>query len=634
MNMSIVHRLTRIVPWITLDALIIVIAYLIIISVRALANPIEYENGFILIGIAVLVTVVSLYYSHAYHRVWRQTSGYSVISLIGAVTAATIGVGVLNLIAYSLPFSVILSAHLLVLIGIVAIRYRSRLITGLDWRLRAVLFQEFPNDPAIRVLIVGAGEAGQILAWRLRYRVKLDRNYKVIGFIDDDPQKWALYIEGVPVFGDRHHIPEITTRHRIDLIVVAIHNIEGHAFRDILSYCEQTSATIKVVPDTLALLNGKTKPLPIRDVEPEDLIGRTTRERYSAVDLSPVTNKRVLITGCAGSIGSELTQQMVSYDPTQLIMVDNNESALHDLYISLCAAHPHLNIKPVLTDVTEYDELKKVFGDYQPEVVFHAAAYKHVPILEIYPQQALRVNVGGTLNLAKLAYEFNVDRFVLISTDKAVNPSSVMGASKRLCEYIVHSYANYGSHDTRYTVVRFGNVLGSRGSVVPTFNHQLDMGGPITVTHPDMTRYFMSIAEAVNLVIHAACLTNHDEIFLLRMGETVRILDIAERMIRLRGLRPYQDVKIEFTGIRPGEKLHEELHDEVEKPTETEHPHIFKLNGWKNNNIVPERFLHELEHLVKNGFDPLCDPLDMLVKMTLFNYYVPQSGDLNGKSRR
>jgi FlaA1/EpsC-like NDP-sugar epimerase len=316
--------------------------------------------------------------------------------------------------------------------------------------------------------------------------------------------------------------------------------------------------------------------------------------------------KVVLVTGAAGSIGSELSRQIASYDPTRLIILDNNESALHDLTLDLQVAYPQLALIPALVDITILQSITRVFATQAPQIVFHAAAYKHVPLLESHPKEALRVNVMGTRQLAELAQQHQVERFVLISTDKAVNPSSVMGASKRLGELTVHALCQNKACGTLFTVVRFGNVLGSRGSVVPIFTRQIEKGGPITVTHPEMTRYFMSISEAVNLVIHAACLTEGDDIFVLRMGEVVRILDIAERMVRLRGLRPYEDIEIQIVGIRPGEKMHEELHDPAENPVDTIHPYIMRLSRWKTLGATGT-FLGKLDHLCHNGLNQDAD---------------------------
>lgn len=611
------RRLRHVVKWGITDAAIVTLCYIAAYWVRSITTDLDIVKSFAFILFATVVTLLSLLLHGVYNRIWPQTSGHHASLLVYAVVTALPAIVLTNVLVdpRPLPMSVVLLANLLVAGGLVAVRYRSRLVSGLQWRWQAVWFQRFPEQPQrIRVLIVGAGESGQMMALRLKqHRADDEVKHEVIGFVDDAEFKQQMYVEGCPVLGGRVDIPRLVEEHDIDLIVVAIHNISGQHFRDILSYCERTSARIKVVPDTLALLNGSSKGAPLlRSVQPEDLIGRSLVTRHDAVNLGPVTGKVVLITGAAGSIGSELCRQMATFEPVRLILLDNNESALHDLLIDLQARHADLDIVPVLADVTHQDIICEVFNRHQPQVVFHAAAYKHVPMLEHYPQEGIRVNVTGTRNLAECARDFGAERFVLISTDKAVNPSSVMGATKRLGELILHALARQNDHKTLYAAVRFGNVLGSRGSVVPTFNRQIDNGGPVTITDANMTRYFMSIAEAVNLVIHAGCLTNGDDIFVLRMGEVVRIMDIAERMIRLRGLRPHVDIPIKVVGTRPGEKLHEELYDESEGPEPTIHPHIIKLNTWSNG-FDADGFLHQVEQLTSGQVDDTVATLNQLV---------------------
>jgi FlaA1/EpsC-like NDP-sugar epimerase len=467
---------------------------------------------------------------------------------------------------------------MLSLVGFVTVRYRGRLLSGLSWRWRAVWYHDFPVVPT-RVLITGAGEAGQVTAWRLKHGSPPDVKYCVVGFVDEDPDKHGMYVEGCQVLGDYRAIPQLVEQHRVDLIVIAEQPVSGSEFRQILSYCESTDARIKVMPNIFDLLSRKMAVPFLRDIQAEDFLGRSAIGRHPSVDLGPVTHKAILVTGAAGSIGSELSRQLLTYEPIKLILLDNNESALHDLVCNLgCQAPPGSDwLVPVLADITSRVEMNRVFAQYKPQVVFHSAAYKHVPMLEYYPYKALQVNVNGTRWTAELAQYHGVERFVLISTDKAVCPANVMGATKRICELIMATLSRQGGGHTLFTSVRFGNVLGSRGSVVPTFNRQIDGGGPVTVTDKNMRRYFMTIPEAANLVIHAACLTKGGDLFMLNMGDEVRIVDLAERMIRMRGLRPYTDIGIEFTGTRPGEKLYEELHANSEIPQSTCHPDIFQL---------------------------------------------------------
>ena len=615
------HQLRRALPLVIIDIVIMLTSYVITFAVRTETAPASFTQR-VLIGFAltVLVTLISLFIFGGYNRIWSRTSGHDVTVIIFAVTFSTILVGAGELIlgeahAFTgnrpMPLSVLLVGNLVSMSGFVAVRYRSRLLHGLSWRWRAVWHVEFP-EKAVRVLIVGAGDAGQTTAWRFKHRAPNgDHKYEVVGFVDDDPDKLDMYIEGAPVLGTRAEIPVLAQRHRVELIAVAIHNVDGPGFRDILTYCERTDARIKIIPDVFAHIhNNNGSPL-LRDVRPEDLLGRQTVGWHEGIDVSPISNKVILVTGAAGSIGSELCRQLVKYDTVKLIMLDNNESGLHDLVTELQSDAAPGVLGPALADITNRRTLTRVFEQHRPQVVFHSAAYKHVPMLEHYPDEAIRVNIGGTQQVAGLARDFGVERFVLISTDKAVNPSSVMGASKRICELLMHALATQSEHNTLFTSVRFGNVLGSRGSVVPTFNRQINAGGPVTITDKEMTRYFMTIPEAVNLVIHAACLTKGDDLFMLRMGEVVRIVDLAERMIRLRGLRPYKDVPIQFTGIRPGEKLHEELHDNSEAPVPTPHPFIVELVS-RRNGLQPVKFSDQLNGLFEHGLDKNRSALEQL----------------------
>ena len=421
-----------------------------------------------------------------------------------------------------------------------------------------------------------------------------------------------MLVEGCPVLGQCHQIGQLVRDHHIELIVVAIHNLTGAKFREILTACEQTTAMVKVLPDLLAMVNDKASITALRDVQPEDLIGRTTVSRSTEVDLSPVLRKVVCITGAAGSIGSELVRQIMDYEPRQVILLDNNESGLHDLYIQMKTAHPDIDLIAALADITRMETLEPIVKLHKPEVIFHAAAYKHVPMLEHFPSEALRVNIRGTWNLAELASRHRIERFVLISTDKAVKPVSVMGASKSIGESILYAFSQQSANQTRFTAVRFGNVLGSRGSVVPTFRQQIQNGGPVTVTHPEMTRYFMSTSEAVNLIIHAACLTRGGDIFMLKMGEVVRITELAERMIRMHGLRPYVDIDIQFTGVRPGEKMHEELYDGTEDAVPTSHPHIVQIQR-PYASFEACTFFKDLDAILANPPNSPSDVLDQLL---------------------
>ncbi len=608
------HQLLKALPWLVVDSGIILAAYLFVMAAQSTAWWQQASHHISLLALLMFATLGSLWTAGVYWRIWTQSSAHEIAVMIQAILLAT-------LLAIGLNFAIdrrflspttILASHLLILSGLVVARYRRRIISGSFWRWRAIWFHEFPKTPT-RILIVGAGESGQNIVWQLKYRVSRCRNQvEVIGFIDDDPAKQSLYIEGCPVLGTRVDIPRLAARHKIDLIAIAIHSISGANFRDLLSYCEQTDARIKMVPDVAAILDTANPSLLLRDIQPEDLLGRQPMDWHEGVDVSKVSHKVVLVTGAAGSIGSELCRQLITLNPVKLLMIDNNESGLYDLSIELRGRYDEQSLVYILADITHPADMQQVFAQHRPQVVFHAAAYKHVPMLESYPNQAVRTNIGGTHIVATLACMFGVERFVLVSTDKAVNPSCVMGATKRICELMMHKLAQRTDHHTLFSVVRFGNVLGSRGSVVPIFQRQIQAGGPVTVTDREMSRFFMTIPEAASLVVQAACLTAGGDLFMLRMGEEVRILDLAERMIRLHGLCPYQDIPIVFTGIRPGEKLHEELNSGVEAIEPTAHPYIVRLVN-TNDTVQLARFSFWIEALIRNGLCPNECALDQLL---------------------
>lgn len=602
-------HLRRIVAWGTIDILIVTVVYSITYFTRVFVTPQELLEDMWFVLLSAFINVICMIFFGIYRHIWAQSSGNEVSRIVGAIAVATWIILPLDILwgmfitrLRPLPISVVAIGNALALMGFVAVRYRSRLNTGSILQWRNIWSQELPTaKPAIRVLVVGSGEAGQLFVWRLKHRWTQSNGpvYKVIGFVDDDPAKHGLYIEGSPVLGSSTDIPELVAHRGADLIVIAIHNISGPDFRQLLNYCETSAARIKIIPDTLATMaESENTPL-LRDLEPEDILGRQPIGRQEGMDFSAVTGKRVLVTGAAGSIGSELCRQLINYDPVQIIMLDNNESGLYDLLTELRGANTTLI--PALADVTQQSAAEAIFDHYQPQVVFHAAAYKHVPMMELYPHQALRVNVGGTRRITQLARQTGVERFVLISTDKAVNAAGVMGASKRLCELVVLALAQEIEDDPSaplFTVVRFGNVLGSRGSVVPVFTKQIDQGGPVTVTDMRVTRYFMTIPEAVNLVIHAACLTEGGDHYMLQMGETMSIVELAERLIRMRGLRPYIDINIQFTGLRPGEKMHEALHFVEEKTHPTLHPDIVRLLRADEKPLAGKALLQAVDRLL------------------------------------
>jgi FlaA1/EpsC-like NDP-sugar epimerase/HD-GYP domain-containing protein (c-di-GMP phosphodiesterase class II) len=520
--------------------------------------------------------------------------------------------------------------------GFITVRYRQRLWTGLNWRWNA--YRRPTNQDQERVLIVGAGEAGEIFARRILYSPAGAKRHELIGFIDDDPAKHRMRLHDLPIFGGYTFIPEIVAKYEIDLIVIAIYNISGPNFRNILDVCEKTPARIKIIPDPMEFLELQSDAPPIRDVSSEDLLGRKIVEIDATACSKLLEGCRVLVTGAAGSIGSELCEQILAFNPQQLILLDNNESGLYEIHNHLKRVLAGQTIKarmtsadrliPIVCSITNRSKMNFVFSKYRPEIVFHAAAYKHVPMMEDQPDEALWVNVYGTKNLVQLSREYEVERFVFVSTDKAVQPVCVMGATKWLAELMImnpdawsrrereagaeerrkqqrtgprNSLAESNLQGTLYTAVRFGNVLASRGSVVPAFEQQIRAGGPVMVTHPEMTRYFLSIKEAVRLIIQAATFTQGCDIFMLHMGERIKIDDLARRLIRLRGARPDIDIPIVYTGIRPGEKMHEELVAPSESKLETQHPRIFRIR--KNHMPPAELLAAEIDELHKLAKD-------------------------------
>ena len=427
------------------------------------------------------------------------------------------------------------------------------------------------DNKANNLLIIGAGMGAReiIIAIKNNMRDK----YNIVGIIDDDISKINHYILGVKVLGTRYDIPKIAKEKNVDLIFFAINKIDAVSRRKILEICQETGVKTRVLPTTEEVINKQGAMNSLRDVQIEDLLGRDPVHLDNKNINSLIKNKTVLVTGGGGSIGSELCRQIVKYDPKRLVILDIYENNLYDIEMELRAEYPKLNLEAIVASVRDKARLNNVFETYKPEMVFHAAAHKHVPLMEKSPLEAIHNNVFGTYNVVNCADEYGVEKFVLISTDKAVNPTNIMGASKRVCEMIVQAKNKVSK--TEYVAVRFGNVLGSNGSVIPLFKKQIERGGPVTVTHKDITRFFMTIPEAVQLILQAVTYAKGGEIFVLDMGEPVKIYDLAVSLIKLLGYEPNVDIPIEITGLRPGEKLYEEILMSEEGLTSTKHDKIF-----------------------------------------------------------
>jgi FlaA1/EpsC-like NDP-sugar epimerase len=501
-----------------------------------------------------------------YRTIWSYGSLDDIVGLFRPVAFVTAVAFIANffLRERDMPQSVVLSAGALTFTGMAVVKMRTRLLRHMPWS----------GATSRRLLIVGAGHTGQALARQLQNSPGLA--YQPIGYVDDDPRKRNRRMHGLRVFGDLGSLEKTITEHSADAVAIAIPRAPGTVIRGIVSSCQALDIPVRIVPAVERWLAGAGSEA-MRDITLDDLLGREpVAIDYSACSES-VRDRVVLVTGAAGSIGSELVRQVLAFQPRELHLLDNNETGLHDLQLEVAGISPETVLRAWVANIADGDRIDVVFNRVRPQVVYHAAAFKHVPLMEHHPDEAFRVNVLGTRNLALAARHYETGLFVLVSTDKAVRPTSIMGATKRIAELLVLSLA--GTERTRFVAVRFGNVMGSRGSVVPIFMRQIELGGPVTVMHPDMMRYFISIPEAVSLVIQAGTFGGRGKIYMLDMGEEVNILELAERMIRLRGLRPGKDIEVVFTGPRPGEKLREELVADFERLEATEHPKVNRLSA-------------------------------------------------------
>ncbi len=445
------------------------------------------------------------------------------------------------------------------------------------------------------LLLIGAGAAGRMVISEIKENPVC--KYNIIGIIDDEPSKTGELINGYKVLGSRKDIIKICKNKNVEVILLAIPSIKGSDKIDILNICSATSCEIKILPSISEIIDKGNLKYSLRNLRIEDLLARDPIVLNNEKISEYITNKVILVTGGGGSIGSELCRQISKYNPAKIIVFDIYENNAYDLQNELSFLFPKLNVDIAIGSVRDKERLNNVFLTYRPDIVFHAAAHKHVPLMESNPAEAVKNNVFGTFNTAKCAIEHNVNKFVLISTDKAVNPTNVMGATKRLCEMVVQSLNNMGR--TEFSAVRFGNVLGSNGSVVNLFKNQIKNGGPVTITHKDITRYFMTIPEAAQLVLEAASYAKGGEIYVLDMGSPVKIFDLAINMIKLSGLQPFKDIQIKITGLRSGEKLYEELLMDEEEVTEKINEKIFIARPVKINTFEFEKGLAKLQNVAK-----------------------------------
>lgn len=495
----------------------------------------------IVIAIGVLATF------KLYNRVWSYAGIDEMISVFKAslvIEALYVIYRVLLIIAMPRSFYVFNWLFLFILLA------GSRVSVRILRQLKAKY--EKPEERR-NVMIVGAGAAASLLIKELKYG---PGDARIVCIIDDNPAKKGKYINGLQIVGDRNDIPEAVKKYHVDEIIIAIPSASPVTIRDILSVCQETDAKLKRLPAIASSLTSSLSQT-IREVNYEDLLGRDAVVIENQELSKFVAGKTIMVTGGGGTIGSELCRQIIANKPEQLLIVDIYENGAYELQMELARYYPEADVKVLIASVRDYDRLESIFKEYKPHVVYHAAAHKHVPLMEYSPNEAVKNNCKGTLNMVKLSDEHKVERFVLISTDKAVRPPNVMGATKRICEMIVQTYSKRS--ETEFVAVRFGNVLGSNGSVIPLFLKQIEAGGPVTLTHRDITRFFMTVSEAVSLVLQAGLMANGGEIFVLDMGQPVKIYDLAVNLIKMKGYIPERDIKIEITGLRPGEKLYEEL---------------------------------------------------------------------------
>lgn len=530
-----------------------------------------------------LITLLIFFIFRLYHSLWKYASIEEMTNIIYACTLAAVCQYIgMKLFRYHLPRSYIP----LNLMFLTAFMTGSRFC----YRTLRMFNQQYRADARKRIMIIGAGEAASTIIKEIENSQYLDG--KVICAIDDDKGKTNRYIQGVKVVGNRYSIVENAEKYKITDIIIAIPNLPRKDLKKIVGICKNTNCNLKIIPGVYQLINEEVKTSNLRNVEIEDLLGRDTVEFDVESVRNHIKGKVVMVTGGGGSIGSELCRQIAKHYPKQLIIVDIYENNAYDIQQELIRKYPKLNLVVLIASVRNTNRMNYIFEAYRPELVYHAAAHKHVPLMEESPNEAIKNNVFGTLKLARAADRYGVKRFVQISTDKAVNPTNVMGASKRICEMIIQTYNNRSK--TEFVAVRFGNVLGSNGSVIPLFKHQIAMGGPVTVTHPDIIRYFMTIPEAVSLVLQAGAFARGGEIFVLEMGEPVKIDDLARNLIRLAGFVPDRDIEIKYTGLRPGEKLYEELLMDEEGLQDTENKLIHIGMPIKINE---EKFLEKLTEL-------------------------------------
>ncbi len=585
----------RIALLVILDLLIITVSGFLALYIRFDFQFSKMEMGYVdrelkYLPLNLMITLLLFVLFKLYRSVWRFASANEFLNVISACSASTlIQIVIMSFMKMRMPVSYYMMKYVILIVGVGSLRFAYRILRMLQEKRMGLR-----KDSRKNTMVVGAGEAGAMIIKEFQNSRYLDQ--KVCCVIDDNEAKQGKYLRGVKIMGGRDDIRYLAHELQIDEIIVALPSASQSQVKEILQICQETGCELKVLPGLYQMINGEISVSKLRKVEIEDLLGREPIKLQVESVMGYVAGKVILVTGGGGSIGSELCRQIVAHKPKRLIIVDIYENNAYDIQQELKRKSPELDLVVLIASVRNTHRMNSIFETYRPDIVYHAAAHKHVPLMEDSPNEAIKNNVFGTYKTVKAADKYGVQRFVLISTDKAVNPTNIMGASKRICEMIIQMMNNHSRTD--FVAVRFGNVLGSNGSVIPLFKKQIEQGGPVTVTHPEIIRYFMTIPEAVSLVLQAGALAKGGEIFVLDMGEPVKILDLAKNLIRLSGFKPFEDIPIEFTGLRPGEKLYEELLMSEEGLRETENKLI---HIGKPIEFDEERFRKELEELRKTA---------------------------------
>lgn len=582
-----------------------ILALLVRFELRFTGIPQKYLEPALHMNIVVIIlTILIFYFFHLYSSLWIYASTVELFNIgIAGILSGLCQITVCAFLGVRMPRSYYVLYPVFLIVIVFTIRYFYRAIRGFRNRLKSKLHKES------RVLVVGAGDAGNSLIKEIVSSRLIQK--KVICIVDDDRNKIGNYIHGIKIMGNRYEIPKLVQKYAIDEIIIAISAISHKEAKGILDICKETGCELKRLPGQYQLINGEVSVAKLKEVDVNDLLGREPIKVDLSQILGYVEGKVVLITGGGGSIGSELCRQVAAHAPKQLVIVDIYENTTYDIQNELKRKFPELNLVVLIASVRNTKRMDMIFEKYRPDIVYHAAAHKHVPLMEDSPNEAVKNNVLGTWKVVQAADKWKVKRFVMISTDKAVNPTNIMGATKRICEMIIQTYNNRS--ETEFVAVRFGNVLGSNGSVIPLFKKQIEAGGPVTVTHPDIIRYFMTIPEAVSLVLQAGAYAKGGEIFVLDMGEPVKIVDLARNLILLSGHRPDDDIKIEFTGLRPGEKLYEEMlmAEEGMQDTENKLIHIGKPIKMDEDKFMEQ--LEELKEYVVEEPDDIRDWVQRIV---------------------